>query len=257
MPPASITGRTCIVIPSFNSGALLESTVLGVLPYSKDIFVVIDGSTDYSEGPVLDLAHREEGLRVLRLNENQGKGAAVLAGLEAAHNVGFTHAILFDADGQHEPSDIPRFVAASEQCPEAMILGVPIFGPDAPLVRVIGRKLGNWCTNLETLWGGIGDSLFGFSLCPIAKSLQVLHGIKGGRRFDFDTQLAVHLYWEGVPPLNLHTRVYYRKAESGGVTHFQYLRDNALLTCVHAGLLMRAVWHLPRLLRLWRRAPLK
>ena len=256
MHPPSATGTTCVVIPSFNSGALLESTVLGVLPHANQVFVVVDGSTDGSELPLLELAVRTHGLRILRLPLNQGKGAAVLAGLEAAGSAGFTHAILFDSDGQHDPADIPKFLAASDRFPEAMILGVPIFGEDAPLVRVFGRRIGNWWTNLETLWGGIGDSLFGFRLCPVAESLRILRELDGGRGFDFDTQLAVRLYWEGVPPLNLPTRVRYRSPESGGVTHFKYLRDNVLLTRAHAGLLAEAVRLLPRLLRLRRRPPL-
>jgi hypothetical protein len=195
-------------------------------------------------------------LHVVELAVNRGKGAAVLAGLEVARFLGVTHAAVFDADSQHEVSDLPLFMEASARHPEAMILGDPIFGPDAPMVRVIGRKLGNWLTNLETLWGGIGDSLFGFRVYPVDLSHRILSSIRQGRRFDFDTQLVVRLYWEGVPPLNLPTRVRYRSPESGGVTHFKYLRDNVLLTRAHAGLLAEAVRLLPRLLRLRRRPPL-
>jgi hypothetical protein len=145
---------------------------------------------------------------------------------------------------------------ASRNHPEAMILGLPLFGPDAPSVRLRGRKIGNWWTNLSTLWGGIGDSLFGFRIYPITQSLRILRGIGDGRGFDFDTQLAVRLYWEGVPPLNIPTRVRYLTRESGGVTHFRYLRDNILLVRVHTGLFFRSLLLWPLLIRFRRRGPI-
>jgi hypothetical protein len=142
---------------------------------------------------------------------------------------------------------------ASLTHPEAMILGMPIFGADAPRHRVLGRRIGNAWTHLETLGGGIGDSLFGFRVYPVAQSLHILRTISGGRRFDFDTQLAVRLYWAGVPPLNLPTRVTYPPKESGGVSHFRYARDNALLSWTHLQLALLALRQLPRLLKLRRR----
>jgi hypothetical protein len=137
-----------------------------------------------------------------------------------------------------------------------MILGVPEFGDDAPPLRVLGRRVGNWWTHLETLWGGIEDSLYGFRVYPVKASLEILSKISGGRRFDFDTQLAVRLYWAGYQPLNLATPVTYRSKETGGVSHFRYLRDNVLLTLVHTLLVLQALLRLPRLLRLRRRPPL-
>ncbi len=79
-----------------------------------------------------------------------------------------------------------------------MLLGEPVFGPDAPAERVKGRRVGNWWTNLATLWGGLHDSLFGFRVYPIRESVEILESIRTARRFDFDTELAVRLYWRGV-----------------------------------------------------------
>lgn len=244
---------TCILIPSYNSGPLLEQTVREVLDHWSPVIVVLDGSDDGSGDFLSKLAREDEGLHVLRRSGNGGKGAAILSGLELAEQLGMTHAAVFDADGQHAAMDIPRFISASRSRPEAMILGLPVFGPDAPAVRLWGRKIGNWWTNLETLWGGIGDSLFGFRIYPVAQSLGILRRIPDGRGFDFDTQLAVRLYWEGVPPLNIPTRVRYLPRESGGVTHFQYLRDNILLVRVHTGLFFRSILLWPRLIRFRRR----
>jgi len=246
-----------VIIPSYNSGPLLCQTVERVLSVWGPVIVVLDGSIDGSRGDLVELEEEWPSLHVVELPLNRGKGAAVLAGLEVARSLGVTHAAVFDSDGQHEVSDLPLFMEASVRHPDAMILGDPIFGPDAPTVRVIGRKLGNWFTNLETLWGGIGDSLFGFRVYPVEMSLRILSTIRQGRRFDFDTQLVVRLYWEGVAPLNIPTRVYYPAKGEGGVSHFRYTRDNVLLVAVHALLCLRVLFLMPRLLRFRRRPALR
>ena len=246
----------CVLIPSYNSGLLLEKTVREVLDHWTPVIVVLDGSDDGSDDFLSKMAREDGTLHVVRRSIKGGKGAAILSGLEFAQNLGMTHAAVFDADGQHATTDIPRFMSAARSHPQAMILGLPVFGPDAPALRLWGRKIGNWWTNLETLWGGIGDSLFGFRVYPVGQSLGILRKIREGRGFDFDTQLAVRLYWEGVPPLNIPTRVRYLPRESGGVTHFNYLRDNTLLVRVHTGLVFRSLILWPRLIDFRRRNPL-
>lgn len=238
-----------VIIPSYNSGPLLRQTVERVLSVWGLVIVVLDGSTDGSRRDLIGLEQEWPSLHVVELPLNRGKGAAVLVGLERAISLGVTHAAVFDSDGQHDAADLPLFMEASARYPDAMILGGPVFGPDAPMVRVIGRKLGNWFTNLETLWGGIGDSLFGFRVYPVDTSIRILSSIWMGRRFDFDTQLVVRLYWEGIAPLNIATRVCYPKKIEGGVSHFRYVRDNFLLAAVHASLCLRALFLMPRLLR--------
>ena len=245
-----------VIIPSYNSGALLIETVRAVLEVWEPVVVVLDGCTDGSSQRLAEAFPKREGLCVIELSQNVGKGAAVLVALLYAKKMGWTHAAVFDSDGQHEASDLPRFMEASKRHPNALILGDPVFGEDAPWLRVWGRRFGNWWTHVETLWGGVKDSLFGFRVYPVKESLEILSSIRGGRRFDFDTQLAVRLYWAGFQPLNLATRVTYRSGASGGVSHFRYLRDNLLLIGVHFWLVIGALGLLPRLLKMRNRAPL-
>jgi glycosyltransferase involved in cell wall biosynthesis len=247
----------CVIVPSYNSGRLLENTLRSCLEVWQPVIAVIDGSTDESAPRAREMTDGTDRLEVIVHERNAGKGTAVLTGMERAAARGMTHAAVFDADGQHEAAELPRFMAASAAHPEAMILGVPVFGADAPGLRVGGRKIGNWWTNLETWWGGIEDSLFGFRVYPIAPSLRILRSMRGGRRFDFDTQLAVRLYWAGVPPLSLFTPVRYPTHATGGVSHFRYVQDNLLLTQVHTGLFLRSLTMLPRLYRYRRRGPLR
>jgi hypothetical protein len=153
-----------------------------------------------------------------------------------------------DADGQHAAERIPAFMQLSAQQPEALVLGKPMFDATAPRLRVVGRRVSNWWANLETLWAGIGDSLFGMRVYPAGLLLQVMESQRWMRRFDFDVEAAVRLVWSGVRPVNLAAPVRYFRPEEGGVSHFNYLRDNALLSWMHLRLLFGFLLRLPLLL---------
>jgi hypothetical protein len=236
-----------VLIPSYNSGAKVLDTVTAARQVWRPVWVIVDGSTDGTDRQLLRMAATDPGLRVLVLAPNQGKGAAVLAGLREAAAQGFTHALTMDADGQHPAAAIPEFMAMSRANPDAMILGVPVFDASAPPLRVRGRKVSNWWANLETLWSGIGDSLFGFRVYPVADLCAIMNATRWMRRFDFDVEAAVRLNWQGMPAINRPVPVRYFRAEEGGVSHFNYVRDNALLTWMHLRLLAGFVRRLPRL----------
>ncbi|WP_245612993.1 glycosyltransferase family 2 protein [Skermanella stibiiresistens] len=241
-----------VLIPSYNTGPKLFETVRAARRHWTPVWVVIDGSTDGTGEELARLAERDPGLRVLTLPVNSGKGAAVLHGLKEAERHGFTHALTMDSDGQHPADMIARFQAISEANPDALILGTPVFDAEAPRLRVGGRKISNWWANLETLWTGIGDSLFGFRVYPIAHLRAVMEGNRWMRRFDFDPEAAVRLCWRGLRPINVPAPVRYFRPEEGGVSHFNYYRDNALLTWMHTRLMLGFVVRLPMLA--WRRA---
>ncbi len=220
-----------VLIPSYNPGRLLAPTLAAARAAWSPVWVIDDASTDDSP------ADAEAADRLIRRSSNGGKGAALRDGLIAAAAAGFTHALTMDADGQHSAADIPRFMAASHANPGAMILGTPTFGPEAPALRIHGRRISNWWTRLETA-GAIHDSLFGFRVYPIAPLLAVLTRSRHMRRYDVDVEAAVRLAWAGVPAINLPAPVTYPPKAAGGVSHFRYIRDNALLTRMHARLLL-------------------
>jgi glycosyltransferase involved in cell wall biosynthesis len=237
-----------VLIPSYNPGPKVFSTVRAALEQWSPVWVVIDGSTDHSEHRLVDMAAADPNLRVWVLPENSGKGAAVLFGLREARASGFTHVLTMDSDGQHPALSIVPFMQASAASPAAMVLGEPIFDGSAPGLRVKGRKISNWWANLETLWAGIGDSLFGFRVYPVDPLIGVMRRQLWMRRFDFDVEAVVRLCWRGVRPINLPAPVRYFKAEEGGVSHFNYWRDNALLTWMHCRLFLGFLLRLPLLL---------
>ncbi len=237
-----------VLIPSYNPGASVYETVRAARQFWNPVWIVVDGSDDGTADGLLAMAGRDEGLRIMVLPRNQGKGAAVLHGLEQAASSGFTHVLTMDADGQHPAHRIPSFMAESLRQPTAMILGVPIFDSDAPSLRVNGRRLSNWWANVETLWAGIGDSLFGFRVYPVEELRTIMRYQSWMRRFDFDPEAVVRLCWRGVRPVNIAAPVRYFRLDQGGVSHFRYLRDNLLLSWMHARLLVGFTLRLPVLL---------
>lgn len=240
-----------VLIPSYNPGPKVLDTVQAARDQWNPVWVVVDGSTDGSTAQLQALAARDPGLKLIVLPRNSGKGAAVLAGITQAAAAGYTHALTMDSDGQHPAQLIPAFMAASQANPGAMVLGKPVFAADAPALRVNGRKVSNGWANLETLWMGIGDSLYGFRVYPIAPLRAIMGASRWMRRFDFDPEAVVRLCWAGVRPLNLEAPVRYFRADEGGVSHFKYLRDNTLLTWMHTRLFLGFLWRLPLLV--WRR----
>jgi glycosyltransferase involved in cell wall biosynthesis len=236
-----------VLIPSYNPGPKVFETVRAAREQWQPVWVVVDGSTDGTGAALTAMAREDPGLEVLVRPKNRGKGAAVRAGLEQALRRGFTHALVMDSDGQHPAGLIHTFMQASLEHPRAMILGEPVFDASAPGLRVKGRRISNWWANLETLWAGIHDSLFGFRVYPIAALLREMWTSVGMRRFDFDVEAAVRLSWQGVPAVNLPAPVRYFSPAEGGVSHFNYWRDNALLTSMHARLLIGFLLRLPLL----------
>lgn len=244
----SLSSTHLVLIPSFNPGAKVYETVQAARRQWNPVWVIVDGSTDGTTAGLQEMAAQDAGLHVVVLPNNVGKGAAVKHGIDLAAAKGFTHALTMDSDGQHPAELVPAFMRASKANPTCMVLGKPVFDQNAPRLRVNGRRVSNWWANLETLWAGIDDSLFGFRVYPIKPLREVMDRHHWMRRFDFDPEAVVRLCWHGVQPVNLDAPVRYYTREEGGVSHFRYLRDNVLLTWMHSRLLTGFVVRLPMLI---------
>jgi glycosyltransferase involved in cell wall biosynthesis len=241
--------RVLVLIPSYNTGPdLLRRTVGEVLRQGEAVRVVIDGSTDGSAEALAEMMGDQ--LKVSVLPVNQGKGQAIRRGVAEALAEGFTHILTCDADGQHPVDQIGKFVALAATYPTAVLMGCPVFGPEAPSVRVRGRMISNGWSWLETMGWGVGDSLFGMRLYPAQSLHQALASTRFARRFDYDTEIAVRLAWMGVPMIQVPAPVKYLTTAEGGVSQFRYLRDNALLTWMHTRLFLEFMIRSPWLL--WR-----
>jgi glycosyltransferase involved in cell wall biosynthesis len=233
-----------VLIPSYNTGALVLQTVSDARRQWGPVWVVIDGSTDGTLQLLQRLATDDPCLQVFVLPRNQGKGAAVLYGLQIAQSAGFSHALIMDADGQHPPDRIRDFMAASMALPGTMVLGVPVFSSNAPVLRVSGRRISNCLASVETLGKKVDEALFGFRVYPIAPTLRVMRSTRWMRRFDFEPEVAVRLCWQGVPVINIPAAVRYLSRAEGQVSHFRYGRDNLLLTWMHVRLMLELLTRL-------------
>jgi len=236
--------RHLVLIPAYNPGPRLRTTVEGALRQCPEVWVVVDGSTDGSEQALEELCAVHPGLRVMRRARRGGKGTAVLDGARAAQAEGFTHALVMDADDQHPAASIPEFLEASQGEPEAMILGQPVFDASAPAVRLAGRQLSVALARFEVLGPWVGDPLFGFRVYPVAPLLRALAPAGRGRSYDFDHEALVRLFWAGVPAVRRDARCRYFAAAEGGVSHFRYVRDNLRLIWLHTRLILSLVANL-------------
>ena len=249
-PTAPLPTRSAthlVLIPSYNPGPKVFETVRGARQQWDPVWVVVDGSTDGTAEALQAMAADDDGLRVLVRSRNGGKGTAVLDGAAEALSQGYTHVLTMDSDGQHPPDRIRDFMAASAARPAAMVLGVPVFDASAPSIRVKGRKISNGWAKLETLGMGPQDSLFGFRVYPLQRLVRIMQSHRWMRRFDFDVELVVRLSWSGVEAINVPAAVRYFRPDEGGVSHFKYGRDNALLTSMHIRLFFGFLLRLPML----------
>jgi len=233
----------CVVIPCYNHGAMMASVLARLAPFNLPVIVVDDGS-DAATQLQLATLHAPQ-LSLLRLDSNQGKGAAVIHGLRAAAARGFTHAVQLDADGQHQAEDLPLMLAEAERYPDALISGQPLYDDSIPKSRLYGRYITHFWVWIETLSLSIRDSMCGFRVYPLAATLALCDRRAIGQRMDFDTEIMVRLYWQGIHSRFIPTRVTY---PASGLSHFDALYDNLRISWMHTRLFFGMLPRIPRLL---------
>jgi glycosyltransferase involved in cell wall biosynthesis len=224
--------RCCAVVPTYDNPETVRAVVERIRLHLPEVFVVDDGSGDAGRAACQAL-ERDQLARVIRLNQNCGKGVAVKAGIEAAASAGFSHAFQIDADGQHDIDAIPEFLEASAKSPDHAVFGSPIYDDTAPSVRLIARKITRFWVDLEVGRGVIQDAMVGFRIYPLAQTLALKFRCD---RMSFDVEVAVLLAWAGVPIENLPVKIRYLSAEEGGLSHFHPLLDNLRLFWLHSRL---------------------
>ncbi|CAG7856751.1 hypothetical protein MCAMS1_01361 [biofilm metagenome] len=237
-----MTVKICILVPVYNHEAAIPGVVEKLKTYKLPCFLINDGSSVSCSQVLAECANKESvWLTLITRPENGGKGAAVIDGMKTAYRMGYTHAIQIDADGQHAINDIPQFIAAAENSPKALILGQPQFDASAPKNRLYGRKITNFWISINTLSTAIADGMCGFRIYPLAAVIPLLDKASLAEGMDFDIDIAVRLYWQGVPVINIPTKVSYQK---NGVSHFRLWDDNLLISRTHArlffGMLLRS-----------------
>ncbi|MEH6566678.1 MAG: glycosyltransferase family 2 protein [Halopseudomonas sp.] len=229
----------CALIPVYNHPATIASVCAQLQQLGLPVVLVDDGS-DAECAAVLDEL-KTAGHPLLRLTPNRGKGAAVRAGLAYAEQLGYSHALQVDADGQHALDDLPSFVAAMQADPQALVIGYPRYDDSVSRLRFYGRYATHIWVWINTLSLDIRDSMCGARLYPLAGVNHLLADQPCGNRMAFDTEVLVRWHWRGGVVINLPVHVHYPE---GGVSHFNLWRDNLLISAMHArlffGMLARA-----------------
>lgn len=246
--PASAAGtfHPCALVPIYNHKDTITATVQALRAHGLPVMIVNDGSDGPTRAVLDGLASPD--VHLIHLPRNAGKGRALTAGMIAARDAGFTHALQIDADGQHDVADVPRFLAEGRAHPHALICGQPIYDESVPRARLYGRYVTHVCVWLETLSFMLRDSMCGYRLYPLEATCAEIDRAPLPARMDFDTETAVRLIWRGVPVRNLPTRVIYPE---NGLSHFHMLHDNLRISAMHTRLLLGMLPRAPMLL--WRK----
>jgi glycosyltransferase involved in cell wall biosynthesis len=225
-----------IVIPVYNHSETIRDVVVRSLEIYDRVMVVDDGS----DGNVADLLVGLN-VKVIRHAKNLGKGAAILTGAREATSLGMTHIITIDADGQHDPVDIKKFIPVIGQNPHAIIVGKRDFeNSNAPGSSVFGRSFSNFWMRVHT-GKSVGDMQSGFRAYPLA----VLERLNlQARRYSFEVEVLVKAAWADIRILEVDISVYYPPPEKR-VSHFRGFMDNFRISMLNTKLTLRSITPYP------------
>ncbi len=213
--------RLAVVIPAYNEGRAIRAVIEAVLQQHDQVIVVDDGSSD---GTVEQLA----GLPVtlVRHPQRQGKGAALRTGFRAARDAGFTTVVTMDADGQHDPIDLPRMLAASDAWPDHIVIGARLLDKET---QPAARRRANAAADWSIGWAcgqRMLDSQSGYRLYP-PPALAIAERTCEG--FVFETDMLIEARRQaGVAVVFVPIRACYGGHLRG--SHFRPLIDGVLVT---------------------------
>ncbi|WP_424986937.1 glycosyltransferase family 2 protein [Microbulbifer sp. S227A] len=236
----------CAIIPTYNHHRDIAGVVSALRDCDLPVVIVDDGSTEPARTAITRLHDPAAGVHVARLPVNRGKGAAVLHGMRIADDMGFSHAVQVDADGQHDAAAIPRLLGLARDNPTSLVSGKPIYDDSVPRARRIGRWLTHVWVWIETLSLGISDSMCGFRVYPLRPCLDLAARQPIGTRMDFDTEIMVRLYWSGTPVVMTPVKVIYPPHNT---SNFDMIADNWRITTMHVRLVLAMLVNLRGILR--------
>ena len=238
----------CIVIPHYRHLQPLSKLMSKLTGFGLDSFVIDDASGDDVLVPLTAEIGRYDNIHLVTRDRNGGKGAAMITGLQHAAAQGYSHVISLDADGQHNPDDVPELQALSMTTPESLYSGRPVFGEDIPTARLYGRKLNNGLVQLLTGSGVLKDAMCGLRVYPLTQVLPLCETLGYRTRMEFDVEILVRACWAGLDVRVMDTQVIYPE---DGESHFNLFRDNVRLVIMHTLLIVSGIARLPAVL--WRR----
>lgn len=237
----------CVVIPTYNNVGTIADVVRRSKEQCDDVIVVSDGANDGTNEVLSGI----DGISVVELKKNRGKGTALKSGFKKALESGFSYAITIDADGQHFPEDIPLLLEANMANPGAIIVGERKDLEKAE--RSAGSKFANKFSNfwfvVQTACN-LRDTQTGYRLYPLKK----LYGLNFlTSRYEAELELLVFASWHGVKIVSTPVNVYYPPREER-VSHFRPIRDFSRISILNTILCVLAlVYGYPLMILRWLR----
>jgi glycosyltransferase involved in cell wall biosynthesis len=225
--------KPCIIIPVYKHAEALSCFAEKL---EKPLIIVDDGNAP-QDAELLKKIAANTGAKLVRLDSNMGKGAAMKAGFRAAIDAGFSHALQMDADGQHDPAAAEAFFMKAEAHPAALINSYPVYDQTVPVARKFFRKFTNFWVKLET-GRHIADGMCGFRVYPlgeVADLLNSLHSCGMG----YDTEILVKFAWLGTEIIDMPVGVTYPE---GGHSNFRLFSDNIKLSLLHTRLCLSKIF---------------
>jgi len=228
--------RTCAVIPLFDNAATVADVALAASRRLDVVIVVDDGSRDGGAAAVRAAARRAAAGRRIELVAtpvNRGKGAALVAGFRRARELGFSHALTIDADGQHRASDVPALVAAAAANPRAVVVGArDMDGDHIPHAARVGRRVSNFwthrCTGVD-----LPDTTCGLRVYPVAEVLDLPIRTT---RYDYEGEVLVRSAWAGLGLVSVPIDVWYPTDRAARVSHYRPWADSLRITAMYVRL---------------------
>ncbi len=233
----------CVLIPVYNHHLKIKQIVAQLTESDLHCYVLDDGSDENCRHTLDELAPLKN-VTLVRWPENRGKGAVVCDGLIRAHTDGYSHALQIDADGQHKLADVSPMLDEAKAYPHCVISAQRAYN-DMPKPRKNGRRVTDIWVWINTLSPAIKDSMCGFRVYPLSPTRALLEKYTVGKRMDFDTDILVRLYWQGLDVRHIPTRVTY---EAEIPSHFDILKDNIRISRMHTFLFFGMLLRIPSLL---------
>lgn len=267
IPQVLKANRVCVVIPTYNNAGTIADVLRRTTAYCHDIIVVDDGCTDNTLQQIAPLSappggktplstgepsrlpspkgETGRGLHIVSYTPNRGKGAALVAGFQRALSLGFDYALTLDSDGQHFPEDIPLFVEALQQHPQALIVGSRnLRQENMPGGNTFANKFSNFWFTVET-WQRLPDTQTGYRLYPLRR-MPLSWPITS--RYEAELELLVYAAWSCIELFPVPVRVYY-PPQGERISHFRPTADFVRISILNTVLCFLAVVYAwPRML---------
>jgi glycosyltransferase involved in cell wall biosynthesis len=208
--------KVCVLIPTYNNAQTISSLITDVLRYTNNIIVVNDGSTDDTETLL-----QQHDVTIVGYKKNVGKGWALRQGFRKAVALGYDYAITIDSDGQHFANDLPVFINAINEHPNAILIGARNMEQSSvPGKSSFGNKFSNFWFWVETGLK-LPDTQSGYRLYPV-KALSSRTFFT--RKYEFEIEVIVRAAWAGIEVTTVPVKVFYPEKEKR-ISHFRPFRD--------------------------------